>query len=142
MNERQNRDNSGDRLKIFAGLASLAFAVTLAVIVGNRLSDEAMAVLAGAVCGVGAAIPTSLIVVAVSRRHDGQRGQQHAQPHTQQGAYPPVVVVAPQGGQQWANDWRQPPPLTAPVQRQFTVVGGAQEAQRMNTEVKSYGHYS
>ncbi len=142
MNERQNRDNSGDRLKIFAGLVVLAFAVTLAVIVGNRLSDEAMAVLAGAVCGVGAAIPTSLIVVAVSRRHDGQRGQQYAQPQTQQGAYPPVVVVAPQGGQQWANDWRQAPPLTAPVQRQFTVVGGAQEAQQMNMEVKSYGHYS
>ena len=142
MNERQNRYNSGDRLKIFAGLVVLAFAVTLAVIVGNRLSDEAMAVLAGAVCGVGAAIPTSLLVVAVSRKQDGQRGQQYAQPHMQQGAYPPVVVVAPQGGQQWANDWRQPPPLTAPVQRQFTVVGGAQEAQRMNTEDRSYGHYS
>ena len=141
MNERQNRDNSGDRLKIFAGLAAMAFAVTLAVIVGNRLSDQAMAVLAGAVCGVGAAIPTSLLVVAVSRRQDGQRGQQYAQP-PQQGAYPPVVVVAPQGGQQWANDWRQPPSLTAPVQRQFTVVGGAQEAQRMNTEGRSYGHYS
>ena len=43
--------------KVALGLVALAFAVTLAVVVGNRLSDEALAVLAGAVCGVGAAIP-------------------------------------------------------------------------------------
>ena len=59
MDETMNRSRGGSRLKIFAGLVALAFAVTLAVIVGNRLSDEALAVLAGAVCGVGAAIPTS-----------------------------------------------------------------------------------
>lgn len=44
--------------------------VKLAVLLGNRLNDEALAVLTGAVCGVGAAIPTSLLVVAVSRRHN------------------------------------------------------------------------
>jgi hypothetical protein len=55
-------------LKIFAGLVAMAFAVTLAAVVGRRLSDEALAVLAGAVCGVGAAIPTSLLIVAVTRR--------------------------------------------------------------------------
>jgi hypothetical protein len=115
----------------------ITFAVTLALIVGNRLSDEALAVLAGAVCGVGAAIPTSLLVVMVSRWRD-----ERAQPSTQSmqhGVYPPVVVVAPPTGQQAPRDWgMSPPPLTAPTQRQFTVVGET----LTNGEVRSYGRYS
>lgn len=121
MDERQNRSR-GDRLKIFASLTVMTFAVTLAVIVGRRLSDQALAVLAGAVCGVGAAIPTSLLVVAVSHRRD----EPWRQPTTQQGAYPPVVVVATPGAQ-YRPDTRNTlsPVLTAPMQRNFTVVGGA-----------------
>ena len=140
MHERRDKD-SWDRLKIFAGLVAVAFAVTLAVVVGNRLSDEAMAVLAGAVCGVGAAIPTSLLIVVVSRWRDEHRAPLPAQHYPQQGAYPPVVVVAPSSGPQWSNDWGRSPPLTAPTQRQFTVVGGAQEVQQPNTEVRSHGYY-
>jgi hypothetical protein len=114
------------RLAILAGLVLISFGITLALVVGNRLSDEALAVLAGAVCGVGAAIPTSLLVVAVSRR----RNEPHAQPappNPYQGAYPPVVVIAPPGaGQQGANAWNGlPPSFDAPTQRQFTVVGGS-----------------
>jgi hypothetical protein len=94
MDERQNRNNRWGRLK--------AFAVTLAAIVGNRLSDQALAVLAGAVCGVGAAIPTSLIIVAVTRWRGESRGTSGLNPAMQspahqQGAYPPV---APPGAQQ------------------------------------------
>ena len=131
-----NRCGGWNRLKVYAGLVMTAFAVTLAVVIGNRLSDEALAVLAGAVCGVGAAIPTSLLIVAVSRRHDGQRVQQ---PSTPQGLYPPVVVVAPPGGQQRPNDWNVfPPSLTAPRQRRFTVVGG----EAVDAEVMFYERYS
>ena len=120
MNERDTRRNTGTRLKIFGGLVVMAFAVTLAVIVSNRLSDESLAVLAGAVCGVGAAIPTSLLIVAVARRRDEPR----VQPSMPQGAYPPVVVVTPPGGQQRPNTWDAfPPSLSAPMQRHFTVVG-------------------
>jgi len=120
MDERGNHNSGWRRLKIFAGLVMTAFAVTLAVIVGNRLSDEALAVLAGAVCGVGAAIPTSLLIVAVTRRRDERRAETPAY----QGAYPPVVVVAPPGVQQQPNTWNAlPPSLTMPMQRHFTVVG-------------------
>jgi hypothetical protein len=143
MDERRNHNDRRDRLKIFAGLTALTFAVTLAVVIGNRLSDQALAVLAGAVCGVGAAIPTSLLVVVVSRRRDEQRVPLSAQSPVQHGVYPPVVVVAPPGGQQRVGDWNAlSPPLTAPTQRQFTVVGGAPEAQRVNAEVNPYGHYA
>jgi len=138
MDERRNRNSGWSRLKMFAGLVVMAFAVTLAVIVGNRLSDEALAVLAGAVCGVGAAIPTSLLIVAVTRRRDEQRyfgepfgcaqdrPSRAIQPSVPQGVYPPVVVVAPPGGQQHPGAWNAlPPSLTIPMQRHFTVVGGS-----------------
>jgi hypothetical protein len=136
MDETINRSKSASRVKIFAGLVAMAFAVTLAVIVGSRLSDEALAVLAGAVCGVGAAIPTSLLIVSVSRRQDERRVQL---PAPQPGPYPPVVVVAPPGGQQRPNDWNMlPPSLAAPAQRHFTVVGG----EPVDAEVMSYERYS
>ena len=138
MDEMGSRSSIRNRLKVFAGLTVTAFAVTLALVVGTRLSDEALAVLAGAVCGVGAAIPTSLLVIAVSRRRD-----ERVQPSVQHGVYPPVVVVAPPGGQQRHDDWSAlSPSLNRPMQRQFTVVGDTQEAQRLNAEVKYYGRYS
>jgi hypothetical protein len=72
----------------------MVFVVALAFIVGNRLSDEAMAVLAGAVCGVGAAIPASLLVFAVSRQRN-EDNKRRVQPSASQSVYPPVVIVAP-----------------------------------------------
>ena len=133
---------SASKLKVFAGLVALTFAITLALVVGNRLTNEALAVLAGAVCGVGAAIPTSLIIVAISRRQreeirdEPPMYQQGAYP---QGAYPPVVIVTPQGGhQQQPYGWNgMPPSLGAQSQREFTVVGG----RPMNKEVRENGRY-
>jgi hypothetical protein len=46
----------------------LGFFVTLAVIVGYRLSSEAMAVMVGVIAGVAASIPTSLIVIWFTTR--------------------------------------------------------------------------
>jgi hypothetical protein len=121
MEERGNHNSGWRQLKIFAGLMVTVFAVTMAAVIGSRLSDEALAVLAGAVCGVGAAIPTSLLVVAVSRWRDESR----VQSAVTQGPYPPVVVVTPPGGQRWLNDWNGlPSSLGTPTQRHFTVVGG------------------
>lgn len=138
MDDLRGRSSRRNRLAIVAVLTVVAFAVTLALVIGHRLSDEALAVLAGAVCGVGAAIPTSLLVVVVSRRRD-ERGQ----PSVQQGPYPPVVVVAPPGGRQLSGDWSAfSSSLTAPMERQFTVVGEGQKAQRVDAEVKTYGRYS
>jgi hypothetical protein len=136
MDETMDRGRGWGHMRVFAGLVTMAFAVTLAVVVGRRLSDEALAVLAGAVCGVGAAIPTSLLIVAVSRRRDERRVQP---PVSQQGPYPPVVVVAPPGGQQRPSGWNAlPPSLAAPMQRHFTVVGDAP----VDAEVMTYGRYA
>jgi hypothetical protein len=121
-----HRTRESRNLKVFLGFVALTFAVTLAVIVGNRLSDEALAVLAGAVCGVGAAIPTSLLIIAIARRRDSPPQDQPAMYPQQQGVYPPVIVVAPPNMQQQPYNWNggYPPSLSPPTQRQFTVVGG------------------
>jgi len=134
MNETKSQDR-WNRLKVFAGLLVVTFTVTLAAIIGNRLSDESLAVLAGAACGVGAAIPTSLLVVAVSRKREEQQEPLSAP----QGAYPPVVVVTPPGGQQLPNSWSAlPPSISAPMQRNFTVVGGA----KADTGERAHERYS
>jgi len=103
----------------------LSFAVTLAVVVGNRMSTEAMAVVVGVVCGVAAAIPMSLLILAVSTRRDRYRSDWQASGHpaTRSGGYPPVIVI--QGGNPLGNPM-QPPYLGSTVEsrpRQFHVVG-------------------
>jgi hypothetical protein len=135
MNEQRDRSGSWRRMRVFLALAGIAFAMTLALVVGNRLSDEALGVLAGAVCGVGAAIPTSLLIVAVTRRQN-QGQTRTSQPERE---YPPVVVVAPPGSQQRPNSWGAlPSSFSPPTQRQFTVVGEPP----MDGEVTIYEHRS
>ena len=46
----------------------LAFGITLAAIVGQRMSTDAMAVVIGVAVGVAASVPTSLLLVAFLRR--------------------------------------------------------------------------
>ena len=115
-NERKPRK----RLGTLIGLVGIALAVTLAVIVGNRLSDEAMAVLVGAVCGMGAAIPTSLLIVAVSQQRRSEGNKRRVQPSASQSVYPPVVVVAPPTTMA-SRPTSLPAQLPAPVQRIFTI---------------------
>jgi hypothetical protein len=103
----------------------LAFAVTVAVVVGNRMSAEAMAVVIGVVCGVAAAIPMSLLILLVSRRRDRrvEDYRPHGQPTGRDRAYPPVVVI--QGGSP-APGHLQPPYYNSSVEaapRQFHIVG-------------------
>ena len=106
-------------LKIIGCTATAAFAVTLAVLIGDRLSTEAMAVLAGAICGVGAAIPTSLLILAVTQRVRQSETTQAPQPQVT----PPVVFTVPP--MQFQPPAPTPPPAIwkEPIQRHFTVVG-------------------
>jgi hypothetical protein len=101
-------------------ISAAAFGITLAFLTVSRLSDEAIGVLAGAVIGVGAAIPTSLLIVSVSRRQEQRHYPVQQQPA---GSYPPVVVVAPPGAQTaWPG--LGPDLLQRRQPRRFTVVGG------------------
>jgi hypothetical protein len=104
----------------------LIFAITLAVVVGKQMSAEAMAVVVGIVCGVAAAIPTSVLLLVVLTRRDRRRVEE-LQQQARQGNYPPVVVIQggtpqalPTGPQ--AGYWPAVSP-GPPVHRQFHVVG-------------------
>ncbi|MCS7283320.1 MAG: hypothetical protein NZ769_08250, partial [Anaerolineae bacterium] len=109
------------RLGVVLLVFTAAFGLTLAVMVGQRLSEEAMAVLAGAVCGVVASLPPSLLIVWVTKRRQEQR--------MVAGPYPPVVVVQPplpaassQGSPPMGMAY---PPVAygPPAPREFVVVG-------------------
>jgi len=127
------RESRWARLKTFGAVVMVAFVVTLAVVVGNRLSEEALGVLAGAACGVSAAIPTSLIVVAVSRRQGGSRAagaerlRERERSYDTRHPYPPVVVVSPGPSQPSSrSSWNAlPASVSAGMDRDFRIVGGA-----------------
>jgi len=102
--------------------SAVAFSVALAVVVGNRMSAEAMAVVIGVVCGVAASIPMSAIVLALSRR---SRPAAHDDPAPRPG--PPLLVIGPPAMAQPAAGWpdyarayRAP---AMPPPRQYRIIG-------------------
>ena len=112
-----------NRAGIVLGLGVVAFGVTLAIYVGTHLSNEAMSVLTGAVCGVGVMLPAAILVgLSLLRRRDREDTTIRAAPYPQ-ALYPPVIVVAPPA----VNSPQPLPPLSPlpPVvsPRQFTVIG-------------------
>ena len=113
-------------------LALLAFAVTLAIVIGERMSSEAMAVLMGVVAGVAASIPTSLIVVWIAAKV-------MLKPNEPAPVEPPRVVVmqqptpqpapaygypVPQQYPGWGGGPAYPAVAAPPMPRKFTVIGG------------------
>lgn len=124
---KQQPTHTQTKLAIAGGISCIAFAITLALLIGSRLSEQALAVLAGAACGVGAAIPTSVMVIAVSNRQHNNRQQPQ-----QQGQYPPIVVVGPQQPQIAPPGYAQMPNQGSTIEyqpqpRKFTIVGEEQE---------------
>lgn len=112
-------------LKHIVTVIGLAFAITLAVMIGKRLSAEAMAVVVGIVCGMLASVPASLLLLLVlGREGHGREGRREPENR----AYPPVVIV--QGGTPQALPPGMQPgywPMSAPGmqgERTFQVVGG------------------
>ena len=109
-------------MKKFLFVVGVAFTVTVAVVVGVRMSADAMAVVVGIVCGMLASVPTSAILVWTLRVRDKQLEAQLG-PARQYGQYPPVVVI---NGQQphGANGTPQPALLNGGNgQRNFKVIG-------------------
>lgn len=109
-------------------LVGAAFAVALAVMIGSRMSADAMGVLVGVVCGVLASVPTSLVLVwALVRRTQGRGGEAVVRPGLGSSQYPPVVVVNPGPG--YGMGGYGPPPVASPSlpapggPRSFKVVG-------------------
>ena len=87
-------------MKTFVVILCTAFAIALAIVVGNRMSADAMAVVTGVACGVLASIPTSLLIIwATGRRDRGEEWpDERAFRSRSMTTFPPVVVVNPGNG--------------------------------------------
>lgn len=72
----------------------LGFGITLALVIGRRMSTEAMAVVIGVAVGVAASVPTSLLLVALLRRERAS-WRPEPPPTYQQLPQPPVIVLNP-----------------------------------------------
>ena len=79
-------------------IIGIVFAATLAYVVGNRLSNEAMAVVVGALCGISASVPVSIALFIAASKNWG-RGElsrpEVSEPHPTYAPQPPFIVVAP-----------------------------------------------
>ena len=119
---KRERDN---RPWIIAGTMCTGIAIAAGIAIVQRMSNEAVAVLAGALCGVGASIPTSLLIVWITTRERESR-RRREQPYATGVQIPPIILQPP----------AQPPPpnpylhqptrgstLTHGQPRDFQVVG-------------------
>lgn len=121
--------------KRWLGVGGILFLITLAVVIGLRMSSEAMGVVIGVIFGVAASIPTSLLIVAVTWRRE-QRAAGYASNGRRsfaQEALPPSVVIVNPGAPMPGNAYRQPAYLPQPdaqwgqPARQFRVIGDPEE---------------
>jgi hypothetical protein len=120
-------------MKKFFAIIAIVFSVSMATVIGFRLSADAMAVIIGIVCGVLASIPTSVILVWVLRQRDKQYELQNGQ--MRQGQYPPVVVVNGNGTPSTSGMMPSAPLLTTGGNgtRDFKVIG--QERTEANGDI-------
>ena len=131
----------GGGLRQVVALLALGFIVALGVVVGKRMSSDAIAVLVGVIAGVAASIPCALLLMAVThrpekgrverydcqqyedRRHNDWCYSERIDPRR---AAPPVVIVTP--GQAvpqqlpYAASFSYPP-APSQSQRRFRVMG-------------------
>ena len=119
------------RIRSAVVLMGIAFVVTLAIVVGLRLSTEAMAVVVGVIAGVAASIPTSLMVTWLITRYAAAAPVREPQTNEPRLIY--VNATPPPG---WPDAMQSPthiPSLTTPdrapgAPRHFTDLDRLEEA--------------
>lgn len=115
-------------VRIIGSLAAMAFAITLAIIVAQRLSTEAMAVLLGVLAGAAASIPTSLLTVWVSLKAQPKAPLPPRETTVERvvmvPAYPAANASQPTAGVYPTQPYASQPPVPP---REFTVIGGASD---------------
>jgi hypothetical protein len=96
------------------------FLAGLGVVIGNRMSVEAMGVVVGVVLGVAASIPMTLLVMLFLARRDKKEEDRR-----NTAAYPPVIVVTGNGQPQPMRMPYMSPPANygGDEQRSFTLIG-------------------
>ena len=105
---------------------TIAFGVTLAVIIGVRLEQAALAVVVGVASGIAASLPAGLFILCLMRRRSSAPAPR---PTTGYGREmvggPPVLVIQPPAmpalpqPTAWPGGYSMP----VPAQREFAVIG-------------------
>lgn len=119
-----NEQERAKRVLLVACVTGAIFALTVGTLIVQRLSEQAIAVIAGATCGVGASIPTSLLVIWVAVIRD--RRERPPQPYSQGLQIPPIILQQPQALPPGVDPYTGRPITTVTHQpaREFEVVGG------------------
>lgn len=82
-----------------AALAVLAFSITMALLIGQRLSDQAMAVIVGAIIGVVASVPMTAVVLWLTLRPREMMRTSASYPRSEPAPReeaPRMVIIQPQ----------------------------------------------
>jgi hypothetical protein len=107
-------ERRGGGVKQLVVLLAVAFVVTLGVVVGTRMSSDAIAVLVGVIAGVAASIPCALLLLVVTRRQQNAAQASRPAPYSDrypddpayaQRAAPPVIVITPGSTPQQVSPW-------------------------------------
>ncbi len=125
----EEREPLGKRIKRFVSLVVIVLTITTAVIVTQRLSSDALALLIGLIAGIAVMVPMIAFLIFIWRRQEMRRQEQN---NRQGSTHPPqVVVVSPPvlpgysanrpalWDQNQSGNW-----ALAPNERNFTIVGG------------------
>ena len=132
--ERAEHSPIGKRVGRFVTLMGIVSVITMTVIVTQRLSDDALAILVGLGAGVAVMSPSVLILFMVWRRQELRRDERRLSAEPAHST-PQVVVVAPPAMPGYSGGYMPPPypaleresaPGWAPAssERKFTIVGG------------------
>jgi len=109
----------------------LGFGATLAWVIGQRLTTDAMAVVLGVAVGVAASVPTTVLLMALLRRASREaawRPEPPAPPTYPQFQQPNIIVLNPGDllGQRGSQPYIPPPMLELQQEaglRRLRVVG-------------------
>lgn len=93
----------------------LGFGVAMALLIGRRMSTDAMAVVIGVAVGVASSVPTSLLLIALLRRERMLTGLEG-------------------GAETWGRSGRSGAPVQAPLQAPSVVVLNASDLAGMRRE--------
>lgn len=123
----QQSDSVGQRVGRFLLLVALVSTAMGVVVVTQRLSDDALALLAGLGCGVAVLMPALALILWLWRRQE-QRLDEATTARAANPA-PPVIVVAPSLPPGYNISQPALPGSSAvwesqPAERRFTIVGG------------------
>ena len=109
-------------VKVGVAAILLVLAIVLAVVIGSRLSDQVVAALAGAVCGIGLAGPAGValgVYIGSTRHH---RSATPVAPPAQVIMVPNPAPSAHQP-QQYVPGYHAAPGPSLPRPRSFTIIG-------------------